>query len=167
MAGPVLNRGAVATAFVAWLGLGCATTPPAAGKYPRRGPGCQVAVYHTAIPGAALWDDLGIAEVACHVNSSLSQCTQLLKAEVCRMGGDMIYNVPREPLRPQDQVLVYRGQVAHSLPGNPVKDEAADKDLPPPATKEESAGPVIPLTGLAAPAPAPPPDAPSPPAKSP
>ena len=66
------------------------------------------------------------------------------------MGGDMIYNVPREPLRPQDQVLVFRGQVAHSLPGNPHK-ESEETDLPPPASKEESSAPVVPLTGRAAP----------------
>ena len=131
----------------------CAAAPAAPSKYPRRGPGCEIALYRTAVPGAAAWDDLGIAEVACHVSSSLSQCMQLLKAEGCRMGGDMIYNIPREPLRPQDQVMVYRGQVAHTLPGNPHK-ESDDADLPPPASKEEASGPVVPLTGRAAPVPA-------------
>lgn len=122
-----------------------------AGKYPQRGGGCEIALYHTAIPGAAVWDDLGVAEVSCHVNMSLSQCAQLLKAEACRMGGDMIYNVPRTPLRPHDQVVVLRGQVAHTLPGKPFKAETDSADLPPPASSEESAGPVVPLTGPAAP----------------
>jgi len=130
-------------------GCAAASTAPS-GKYPRRGPGCEIALYHTAVPGAALWDDLGIAEVACHVNGSISQCLQRLKAEGCSMGGDMIYNVPREPMRPQDQVLVFRGQVAHSRPGNPHKD-SEEADLPPPASKEESNAPVVPLTGRAAP----------------
>jgi len=145
---------------------GCAAAPAApatASKYPQRGPGCEIALYRTAVPGAAVWDDLGVAEIACHVSSSVSQCMQLLKAEGCRMGGDMIYNIPREPLRPQDQVMVFRGQVAHTLPGKPHK-ESDDADLPPPATKEEASGPVLPLTGRAAPAtpaPAPPTDAPA------
>jgi len=151
---PVLKR--LVRAAIMTLALhGCAAAPTAPGKYPRRGPGCEIALYRTAVPGAAAWDDLGIAEVACHVSSSLSQCMQLLKAEGCRMGGDMIYNIPREPLRPQDQVMVYRGQVAHTLPGKPHK-ESDELDLPPPASKEEANGPVVPLTGRAAPGPTPP-----------
>ena len=144
--------GLLAAAGVALALHGCATTAPgeSSAKYPRRGPGCDIALYHTAVPGAALWDDLGIAEVACHVNGSISQCLQRLKAEGCSMGGDMIYNVPREPMRPQDQVLVFRGQVAHSRPGNPHK-ESEEANLPPPASKEESSAPVVPLTGRAAP----------------
>lgn len=148
-----------AVALVALIALpGCASVPAGAdSRYPPRGAGCEIAVYHTAVPGTAVWDDLGIAEVACHVSSPLPQCLRRLKAEGCRMGGDIIYNVPRSPLRPQDQVMVLRGQVAHSLPGNPRK-ESEEQDLPPPASKEESAGPVVPLTGAAAPgAPAAPP----------
>jgi hypothetical protein len=152
-AAAVLEVAAVAAIAIA-TPLGCAgqaANAPPAGKYPRRGAGCEIALYHTAVPGAALWDDLGIAEVSCQVNTPLSQCLQLLKAEACRMGGDMIYNVPRTPLRPQDQVIMYRGQAAHTLPGKPSKGETDDGDLPPPASKEESAGPVVPLTGPAAP----------------
>jgi len=146
----------LARAAVMALALcGCAAAPVASSKYPRRGPGCEIALYRTAVPGAAAWDDLGIAEVACHVSSSLSQCMQLLKAEGCRMGGDMIYNIPREPLRPQDQVMVFRGQVAHTVTGMPHK-ESEDADLPPPASKEEAAAPVVPLTGRAAPTSTPP-----------
>ena len=141
-----------AAALTAPLGCaGQAGNAPPPSKYARRGGGCEIALYHMAVPGAAVWDDLGVAEVSCQVNTPLSQCLQLLKAEACRMGGDMIYNVPRAPLRPQDQVIMFRGQVAHTLPGKAVKSETDDKDLPPPASKEESAGPVVPLTGPAAP----------------
>ena len=158
MAGSVLTKtaggralSASGLAFVLTGAFGCAGAPVTSDKYPRRGAGCEITLSHTAVPAVALWDDIGVAEVSCHVNSSLSQCLQLLKAEGCRLGGDLIYNVPREPLRPQDQVLLFRGQVAHSLPGVPKK-ESDDADLPPPASKEESAGPVVPLTGRAAPA---------------
>jgi hypothetical protein len=150
-----LNRFA-ALALLAWLPpiAACATAAApgeAPKKYPQRPGGCEIALYHTAVPGAAAWDDLGIAEIACHVNSPLAQCLRMLKAEGCRMGGDMLYNVPREPLRPQDQVLVFRGQVAHTLPGKSPTSEASDPDLPPAASPEESALPVVPLTGPAAP----------------
>jgi len=148
-------RAVLATATAALALPSCAAAPAASSQYPRRGPGCEIGLYHTAVPPAAVWDDLGIAEIACHVSSSRAQCLQLLKAEGCRMGGDMIYNIPREPLRPQDQVMVYRGQVAHTLPGKPHK-ESDELDLPPPASKEEANGPVVPLTGRAAPGPTPP-----------
>ena len=152
----------------ATLCLACGTAPATTGKYPRRGPGCELAVYHTSVPGVTAWDDLGIAEVACHISLSVSQCMQNLKAEACRLGGDLLYNVPRKPLRPQDQVLLYRGQVAHTRVGVPSErdrhqddDEdganqrapAADEEAeaPPPASLEEAAQPVVPLTGRAAP----------------
>jgi hypothetical protein len=158
MAGSVLTKASGGRALIAkglvlalTSALGCAGARATSNKYPRRGAGCEIALSHTAVPGVALWDDIGVAEASCHVNLSLSQCLQLLKAEAFRMGGDIIYNVPREPLRPQDQVLLFRGQVAHSLPGLPKK-ESDEADLPPPASKEESAGPVVPLTAAAAPA---------------
>lgn len=115
-------------------------------KYPRRASGCDIAVYHTAIPGAEVWDDLGIAEVGCHVSLPMGQCLAMLKAEGCRLGGDMLYNVPRSPLRPSDQVMVLRGQVAHTRSGKAAKRQE-DDDLPPPASAAEQAQPVVPLTG--------------------
>lgn len=112
-------------------------------RYPRRPSGCDLAIYHTPVPGVAVWDDLGVAEAACHISDSVAECLRRLKSEACRLGGDMIYNVPHKPLRPRDQVLLYRGQVAHTRAGTPKKIE--DPDLPPPASAEESSGPVVPL----------------------
>jgi hypothetical protein len=88
---------------------------------------------------------------------------QRLRAEACRMGGDIIYNVPRRPYRPREQVMVFRGQVAHTR-GRSAEEEKLrsqqDEAAPPPASAEESAGPIVPLTGVAAPpAPAPSPSA--------
>jgi hypothetical protein len=121
------------------------------GKYPRRGSGCDIAVYHTAVPGAQAWDDLGIAEVGCHVSLPMGQCLAMLKAEGCRLGGDMLYNVPRSPLRPSDQVMVLRGQVAHTRSGKAARGETED-ELPPPASAAEQAQPIVPLTGAVDPA---------------
>jgi hypothetical protein len=79
------------------------------------------------------------------------------------MGGDLIYNVPRKPLRPHDQVVVFRGQVAHTRTGGPTKRErdpdedptdaptTDETEAPPPASPEDAALPVVPLTGPAAP----------------
>ena len=122
----------------------------ASGKYPRRPAGCDISVYHTAVPGAEVWDDLGIAEVGCHVTMPMGQCLAMLKAEGCRLGGDMLYNVPRTPLRPSDQVMVLRGQVAHTRAGRAKKKD--DDDLPPPASAAEQAQPVVPLMPMPDPA---------------
>jgi hypothetical protein len=163
---------AVATAFaVAVVVLStCASSPrlvegEGGRKYPSRRPGCELRIYGTPVPPVAAWDDLGVAEAACHINSGLSTCIQALKAEACRMGGDIIYNVPRHPYRPRDQVMVFRGQVAHtrgrSTEEQKLRPAKNDEDAPPPATAEEAAGPVVPLTGPgAAPVPAPPTPAP-------
>ena len=112
-------------------------------RYPRRASGCDLAIYYSPVPGVAVWDDLGVAEAACHISDPVAECLRRLKAEACQLGGDMIYNVPRKPLRPRDQVLLYRGQVAHTRAGAPKKFE--DPDLPSAASAEESAGPIVPL----------------------
>jgi hypothetical protein len=137
---------------MALLATSCASTPgPGAEtsgqsgdvRYPRRAAGCELTMYETAVPGVAAWDDLGVAEIACHIDSPVAECVRRLKAEACRLGGDLLYNVPRKPLRPRDQVLIYRGQVAHTRNSAPRKPE--DPDMPPAASVEESAGPVVPL----------------------
>jgi hypothetical protein len=119
------------------------TTTAAGTRYPRRGAGCELAVYYTPVPGVPAWDDLGVVEANCNINESPAVCLRILRAEACHLGGDLIYNVPRKPFRPRDQVMQYRAQVGHSRPGQPKKIE--DADLPPPASPEESAGPVVPL----------------------
>lgn len=138
--------GLVATLLAgAFVVAGCAGTS-ASSKYPRRRPGCQLAVYHTAVPPVAAWDDIGPVEVGCHIDTSHAECLRRLYAEACRMGGDIVYAVPKHPMRPRDQVIMFSGQVAHSPSGKsaePRKDE--DGDLPPPASEEESKGPIQPL----------------------
>jgi hypothetical protein len=170
MARPILNAARTITLLAAAFCLTCGTASSTAPKYPKRGPGCELNVYHTAVPDVPAWDDLGIAEAGCHVSLSLSQCLQNLKAEACRMGGDLLYNVPLQPLRPQDQVMLFRGQVAHTRKGVPErhdrhkdddgddenkntanKVEEPEPEAPPPASPEEAAQPVVPLTGPAAP----------------
>lgn len=131
-----------------------ATTADSGARYPRRAPGCQLAVYYTPVPGVPAWDDLGVAEAVCHISDPQAECLRVLRAEACRMGGDVIYNVPRRPYRPRDQVVQYRAQVAHTR-GTAASIKVEDPDLPPAASPEESSGPVVPLPSADAPAPAP------------
>jgi hypothetical protein len=69
---------------------------------------------HAPAPNVAAWDDLGIAQVTCHLDIGLPQCLRLFRAEACRMGGDIVYDLPEKPLRPREQAVLYRGRVAHS-----------------------------------------------------
>jgi hypothetical protein len=141
-------RGALIV-LVTWS---CATPGAATRKYPPRPAGCELSFYSTPVPGVAAWDDLGVAEAACNINESTSECVRGLRAEACRMGGDIVYNVPRKPLRPRDQVLLYRGLVAHSRAAT----ITPKPTLPEPSASEaDSARPVVPL-GAAEPALAPP-----------
>lgn len=138
--------------------LGCAAAKSGDPRYPRRPAGCELAVYNTPVPGVAAWDDLGVAEAACNITMPVAECLRMLRAEACRLGGDLLYNVPRNPYRPRDRVMVFRGQVAHTRSATAKRADAHegdgehqpeasgdDAEAPPPASAEEAAGPVVPL----------------------
>ncbi|MES1207816.1 MAG: hypothetical protein ABUS79_17925, partial [Pseudomonadota bacterium] len=40
-----------------------------------------------------------------------------------RMGGDLLYDVPKKPARPTEQGMVYIGHVAHTKAGDAAVDE--------------------------------------------
>jgi hypothetical protein len=134
----------VALALLA--GVSCAGTKSER-RYPRRPPGCALTIYHSPIPDVTVWDDLGVAEVGCHLDESEVACLQRLRTDACRMGGDMIYNVPKRALRPLERAMIYRGMVAHTrdMPVKKADDKPADA---PPA--DAGSGPIVPLP-LAAP----------------
>ena len=129
-------------------------------RYPPRRPSCALFIFHTDLPGLTDWDDLGKVEIICHIDDTEATCFSRLRAEVCRMGGDIVYHLPRKPWLPGDQTMGYamgyRALVAHSRrpaakDAGPAPDPA--EEAPPPATPEEAAGPVVPLTGPGAPRP--------------
>jgi hypothetical protein len=127
----------------------CATTPanPNAAKYPPRGKGCKVRVFYAAAPEVKEWDDLGMASVDCYLDVGAVQCLSRLRAEACRMGGDILYDVPKKALRPTDQGMSYRGHVAHTRlkPDDKGKDDEADSKDQSPA----DSGPVEPIVPIA------------------
>jgi hypothetical protein len=135
----------------ALLLAGCAARGMAPNpKYPPRPAGCKLAVIFDATPPVP-WDDLGVAEVACHINTGQPQCIGQLRTQACRMGGDILYDVPRSPLRPRDEVLLFRGHVAHSR-----APDAGAKSAKPQDKEEEpppESGPVVPIGSSPPPAP--------------
>jgi len=137
-----------------WLALTCATAPanPNAGKYPPRPRGCKMRVYH-GLPDVKEWDDLGIAHVDCYLDVGAVQCLQRLKMEACRLGADILFDVPKKPLRPTDQGMVYTGHLAHTKAAD--SGAGQERDDEPDAAAEEPApaggGPVEPITPIPAP----------------
>jgi hypothetical protein len=96
--------------------------------------------------GIAAWDDLGVAEVACHINISSAECISRLRAEACRMGGDILYNIPSSPLRPRDELVVYRAQVAHTRAAAAKQEsKKTDEPAPPAEPAATSSNPIQPL----------------------
>ena len=137
------------------LGMNCATPNPNAAKYPPRPGGCKVRVFHTPTPGVKEWDDLGIAHVDCPLDVGSVQCLRRLQLDACRMGGDILYDVPKKPLRPTEQGMVYTGHVAHTK--ERVEDAGKDNDDAGVAEvdhqEEQSSGPVQPVEPIATPSP--------------
>jgi len=120
-------------ALLALAATTCATSSTAA-KYPRRKPSCAIRIIHEAVPPVAEWDDIGMVEVGCYLDEGPGTCLTRLKAEGCRMGGDMIYDVPKKAARPTERALVYRGHVAHTKTSKPEPHE-----------EPAASGPVVPL----------------------
>jgi hypothetical protein len=129
--------------------VACATGSRSKVKYPPRKPDCGLSIYHTDLPQVQDWDDIGKVEIICNIDDTTKTCFNRLHAEACRMGGDIIYRLPTRPWRPKEEALGYRAIVAHRR--TPQQRDAGMPDvdpmLPLPATPEESAGPVLPLTG--------------------
>jgi hypothetical protein len=118
-------------------------------RFPRRAPGCPLTIYG-GLPTAGPWDDIGLAQVDCYLDDSEITCLGRLHTEACRMGGDIIYNVPAKALRPVERGMIYRAQVAHTRAAKKPDEPAA---AAPPETANE---PVVPLpnadAGVAPPA---------------
>jgi hypothetical protein len=122
--------------LAAALAVTCATSPPR--KYPPRRPGCALAVFASSTPQiAGGWDDIGIAEASCYLDESEVACMHRLRVEACRMGGDIVYGVPKRAARPLERVMVIRARVAHTIPK-----PAAQADDVPAATVNQ---PVVPI----------------------
>jgi hypothetical protein len=116
-------------------------------RYPRRSAGCPLKIFHSPMPEAVLWDDIGPLEVGCYLDEGESICMSRLRTEACKMGGDMIYAVPKRAFRPTERAMVYRGMVAHSRE-TPKQDE--DKPAEAGHADAGAGGAIVPLAPAAA-----------------
>ena len=132
----MLRRLLIALVAACSLAAACSGSSGRDARYPRRRPGCELAVYHGLPTGA--WDDIGAAEVGCYIDESEITCLGRLRVEACRMGGDIIYNVPKRALRPMERGMIYRARVAHTRDAKKVDDGPAP-------SPDAGSGPIEPL----------------------
>jgi hypothetical protein len=132
----MLRRLLIALVAACSLAAACSGSSGREARYPRRRPGCELAVYNGLPTGG--WDDIGVAEVGCYIDESEIACLGRLRAEACRMGGDIIYNVPKRALRPVERGMIYRAMVAHTR-------DAKKTDDGPAPSPDAGSGPIEPL----------------------
>lgn len=121
----------------------CSGPAPRDARYPRRPPGCALQMFN-GLPEMKVWDDIGLVQVDCYLDESEVACLGRLHTEACRMGGDIVYNVPKKALRPIERGMLYRAQVAHT------REVKKADDAPAAAAIDAGPGVVEPLLPAAA-----------------
>jgi len=99
----------VVIAVLASCGGGPKTDP----RYPPRPDGCDVKVFRGKVAGIT-YDDIGHVDSICGTDLGPEECLKELKKQSCKLGGDIVYDVPDEPLTPSPDKIRYTGRVAHT-----------------------------------------------------
>ncbi len=89
------------------LTFGCGSLPPP--TLPANPPGCPVTVYRGAPPKGVEVTRLGDVFASCGKNDADSDCVRALQDEVCKLGGNVVYEVPKTPEAESDTSLRYVG----------------------------------------------------------
>jgi hypothetical protein len=89
---------------------GGAKTDP---RYPPLPEGCDVKVFRGKVTGL-VYDDIGRVDSICGNDIGREQCLLELKNQTCKLGGDIVYDVPDEPEKPSPDKMRYTGRVAHT-----------------------------------------------------
>jgi hypothetical protein len=82
-------------------------------RYPPRPEGCAVQVFRGKVAGIA-YDDIGHVDSICGNDIGPEGCLAELKNQTCKLGGDIVYDVPDEPNKPSPDKISYTGRVAHT-----------------------------------------------------
>jgi hypothetical protein len=90
----------------------CGGGSPADLRYPPRPEGCSVQLFHTKVRGPE-YDDIGRVVAFCANDVTYDNCLVELKDQTCKLGGDIVYDVPDEPQHSADKVRL-TGRAAHS-----------------------------------------------------
>jgi hypothetical protein len=82
-------------------------------RYPRLPEGCDVKVFRGKVSGI-VYDDIGRVDSICGNDIGNDPCLLELKKQTCKLGGDIVYEVPDEPEKPSPDKIRYTGRVAHT-----------------------------------------------------
>ncbi|PIE06054.1 MAG: hypothetical protein CSA75_01520 [Sorangium cellulosum] len=87
--------------------VGCASKPIP--KLSAKPTGCQVTVYRGAMPEPITVTVLGDVAASCGKHDADSDCIRALQDEVCKLGGNVVFEVPEKAERETEMTLRYTG----------------------------------------------------------
>ena len=87
--------------------------PKTDARYPARPEGCAVQLFRGKIKSIP-YDDIGRVDAICGNDIGLEECLKELKNQTCKLGGDLVYDVPDEPSKPSPDKVRFTGRVAHT-----------------------------------------------------
>jgi hypothetical protein len=108
-----MNALGASAALVALSLAACAGRAKTDPRYPPRPDGCDVKMFHGKVEGV-LYDDIGHVDAICSIDMAGNPCVVELKNQACKLGGDLLYDVPYEAEKPSPDKLRLTGRVAHS-----------------------------------------------------
>jgi hypothetical protein len=82
-------------------------------RYPPRPEGCAVQLFRGKIMSIP-YDDIGRVDAICGTDIGPEECLKELKNQTCKLGGDLVYDVPDEPSKPSPDKVRFTGRVAHT-----------------------------------------------------
>ncbi len=91
----------------------CNSGPKTDPRYPPQPPGCDVKLFRGKVVSLT-YDDIGRVVSICGIDISPESCLKELKNQTCKLGGDIVYDVPEEPLKPSPDKIKFTGRVAHT-----------------------------------------------------
>jgi hypothetical protein len=99
--------------FAVGLLASCGGAAKTDSRYPARPEGCEVKIFHGKVAGIT-YDDIGRVDAICGNDLGTEECLKELKNQTCKLGGDIVYDVPDEPQKPSPDKMRYTGRVAHT-----------------------------------------------------
>jgi hypothetical protein len=105
----------ISTLFVAVLLAlaSCGGGPKTDPRYPPQPAGCPVQLFRGKIKSMP-YDDIGGVDAICGTDIGVEECLKELKNQTCKLGGDLVYDVPDEPSKPSPDKVRFTGRVAHT-----------------------------------------------------
>jgi hypothetical protein len=103
----------VAVSLLVCASGGCGGSSAADARYPARPPGCAVQLFRGKVAGLT-YDDIGHVDAICNNDKPQEECLDELRNQTCKLGGDLVYDVPDEPGRPSPEKVRFTGRAAHT-----------------------------------------------------